>query len=342
MMPDDRRDNPYQQLLAQRLEAEACRVAFPRGYRRVLPLYRAMRDEKSVDILHLHWTFHYVKGRSVPEFFIYMAKFLADLAAVRMAGCRIVWTLHNLVPHETQHRRLELLARRALCRTASAVIVHGRSGREEAIQKLRCPAERVFVIPHGHYREAYGPLLARADARQRLGLPGDVRVVMFFGLLRPYKGLELLLDAWRKLNPHDALLLVVGQPQQPAYAAELAQRVQATPGAWLVDRFVPAGEVPAFFSAADAVVLPFRAVQTSGSLLLAMSYGRPVIAPRLGELPETLGDAADFLFTAGDEDDLRQQLARALTLDLGDLARRTDLACDRLGWGPIAAATAEV
>jgi glycosyltransferase involved in cell wall biosynthesis len=320
-------------------------VAFPRGDHGLLPLCRAVRREQGVDILHLHWTGPYLKGRGLPRFLVYLAKFLADLAAVRTSGCRIVWTLHNLVPHQTPHRRLELLARRTICRIASAVIVHGRAGREQAVRTLGCPANRVFVIPHGHYREAYAPPLPSRDARQRLGLPGDARVILFFGFLQPYKGLELLLDAWRKLNAQNATLLVVGQSRKADYAAELAGQIRATPAARLLDRFVPPDEVPLFFSAADAVVLPFRDVQTSGSMLLAMSYGRPVIAPRLGELPETLADAADLLFSAGDEDGLRRQLSRTLAFDraeLADLARRTSIACNRFDWGPIAAATAKV
>ena len=166
MMPDYRRDNPYQALLAHGLEAEGCRVVFPRDHRGVLPLCRAVRGEQGVDILHLHWTSPYLKGHGLPRFLVYLAKFLADLAAVRIDGCRIVWTLHNLVPHETRHRRLELLARRMICRIVSAVIVHGHAGQKEAVQTLGCPANRVFVIPHGHYRDAYAPPLPSPDARR--------------------------------------------------------------------------------------------------------------------------------------------------------------------------------
>ncbi len=168
------------------------------------------------------------------------------------------------------------------------------------------------------------------------------RVILFFGFLRPYKGLEMLLQAWREVPRTARCCLVVGQSQTPDYSAVLARLAQAAPTARLLDRFVPPDEVRVFLSAADAVVLPFRAVQTSGSMLLAMSFGRPIIAPRLGELAETLAGADDLLFTAGDEGDLRRRLTQALTSDLTDLAQRTAAACDRLDWGPIAAATAEV
>ena len=199
MMPDYRTDNPYQDLLSRGLEAEGCRVVFPKGYRRVFPLSRAVHGGRGVDILHLHWTGPYLKGRGRPMFAVYAAKFLADLALVRRAGCRIVWTLHNLLPHEARFRRLELFLRRGICRIASAVIVHGACGRDEAVAALRCPAEKIAVVPHGHYRAAYGPAMEAAEARRRLGLPLNARVLLFFGFLRPYKGLESLIAAWRKL-----------------------------------------------------------------------------------------------------------------------------------------------
>ena len=143
-----------------------------------------------------------------------------------------------------------------------------------------------MVIPHGHYRRAYGVALPSEEARRRLDLTGDTRVALFFGDLRPYKGLETLLTAWQKLSPRGAVLLIVGQPHDVEYTAKLRQMAEGLPGVRIVDRFIPPDEVPLYFSAADAVVLPFRAVQTSGSVILAMSYGRPVIAPRLGDVPE--------------------------------------------------------
>jgi beta-1,4-mannosyltransferase len=342
MMPDYRRDNPYQELLSRAIEAHGCRVSFPNGYRRVLPLARAVHDEAGTQVLHLHWTGPYVKGTTRPVFLGYMAKFLADLAAVRMAGCRIVWTLHNLVPHEARFPRLEIAARKAICRVASRVIVHGEAGREEAQRRFACPAERISAIPHGHYRNVYGGSLAPSVARERLGLETFPRVALFFGFLRPYKGLELLFRAWRRLDARDAVLVVAGQSLDPMYTRNLKRLTEGSPRIRLVDRFIADCEVPAFLSAADFVVLPFDRVQTSGSVVLAMSYGRPIVAPRLGELPEMLMGADDLLFTAGDEDSLLGQLRRAESLDLSDLARRTTVACDRLDWHHIGAATADV
>jgi glycosyltransferase involved in cell wall biosynthesis len=342
MMPDYRRDNPYQELLAHGLRENGCQVVFPNGYRRGLPIVRAVRDEPGTRILHLHWTGPYVRGSNRLTFAGRLVKFLADLDAVRLSGVKIAWTVHNLIPHEARFPKLEIAARRAICRRASAVIVHGQASREEALRRLACPADRIAVIPHGHYRRAYDVALPCDEARRQLDLAGDAKAILFFGFLRPYKGLETLLAAWRKLSPSGAELLIVGQPHDAAYTVKLRQMAEGRPGVRIVDRFVPSAEVPLYFSAADAVVLPFRMVQTSGSVILAMSYGRPVIAPRLGEVPEALVGADDLLFARGDEDELGNSLERALASDLSDLAERTARACDRLDWAPIASATADV
>ena len=199
-------------------------------------------------------------------------------------------------------------ARCWLCRMAPAVIVHGHAGREAAVESFGCPANRVFVIPHGHYREAYGPPLPGPDARQRLGLPGDARVFLFFGYLPPYKGLELLFDAWR-IEPAGTRCSWSANRRRPIMPPSWQNGSRPRRSA-VARPLCAARRGPGFLQCGGRGGAALSAVQTSGSLLLAMSYGLLVIAPRLGELPETLADAADLLFSAGDEEDLRRQLSR--------------------------------
>lgn len=345
MMPDYRPHNPYQQLLADAVRHHGCQVLFPTGYRRGLPLLRALADRPSARLLHLHWTGPYLKGRSPLLFTLWLSKFLLDLLLVRLSGRTIVWTLHNLLPHEARHPRLEIFARRLLCRLASKVIVHGPDARDEALRRLACPPKKLALIPHGHYRDVYAPAVDPSLARRRLGLPPDQRLFLYFGMLRPYKGVELLLRAWRRLAPADAALLLVGQPNDPDYAARVAHLVADTPAARWLDAFVPDADLPLYFSAADVVVLPFERVQTSGSLLLAMTYAKPVVAPRLGEIPDALAQADDFLYQPSDEQSLLAALAAAASANpaaLADLSHRTRSACDRFDWQSIGELTARV
>jgi glycosyltransferase involved in cell wall biosynthesis len=341
MMPDYRQDNPYQNLLAQSLEAQGCRVEFPSGFRRVLPLYRALKDCPAAQVLHLHWLSPYLHGNNRFSFLVCAIKFLSDLTLVRLSGWRIVWTMHNVLPHETRFPRLETFVRRRVCRLASAVIVHGEAGRQEAIKHFGCPAEKLVVIPHGHYRAAYSPAPATNAARSSLDLPMDKRTVLFLGMVRPYKGLDSLLEAWRKLSPLNAQLLIAGGVSGP-YRQHIEDLISQTSDVIWHNRWIPTDEIPTYFGAADVVALPFEQIQTSGSVMLSMSYGKPVIAPRLGDLPETLAGADDLMYPAGDRNALAERLNYALSADLTDLAARTATAADQFDWEPIGKQTAAV
>jgi glycosyltransferase involved in cell wall biosynthesis len=208
-------------------------------------------------------------------------------------------------------------------------------------------AERICVVPHGHYRGVYGSPVPRGPARTALGL-GDVpgRLFLHLGLLRPYKGVDDLLDAWAAhaaRHPSDRLL-VAGKPLDAAYGRRLAERAAAAPHVDLRLGFVPDDDIPAFYGAADVVVLPFRNITTSGSLLLAMSYARPVVAPSAPGLCYVLDGADDLLYDP--DAPLPEALVRALdaaaTAPLDALAARTRVACDRLDWTRIAQQTRAV
>jgi glycosyltransferase involved in cell wall biosynthesis len=160
-------------------------------------------------------------------------------------------------------------------------------------------------------------------------------------MLRPYKGIERLIEEWRNvasLHPGDTLV-IAGKSQDAGYLARLTALAADSHGIQIREGFVPDSEVPVYFSAADLVVLPFSATLTSGSLLLAMSYGKPVIAPRFETIAETLGAAGDLLYDPEDPRGLRNSLEQSTSSHLGNLGRRTEQECDRLDWGAIAELT---
>jgi glycosyltransferase involved in cell wall biosynthesis len=181
----------------------------------------------------------------------------------------------------------------------------------------------VHVIPHGAFPAApvtrpLPPELAAVD----------VPVVLFFGLLRPYKGLDLLLEAWRGIA--DAELWIVGRPRIPL--APL--RAAAPPGVRFVPRFVAEDELPAFFARADLVVLPYTEIDQSGVLFTALGHGRPLLLSAVGGFPEIAGAA---LVPPGDA----QALAAKLTELLADPARLAAPAAP-VSWDAIARRTLDL
>lgn len=344
MLPDCRAANPYQALLAEALAAQGWQVLFPQGYRRGLPLFRAVLQARSpVAVLHIHWITPYLKGTTRLTFILYCLKFLLDVLLVKGLGVRIIWTIHNQIPHEAAFPQLERWVRRNLARWVDRIILHNRATSDELAREFHFPLEKAVVIPHGHYRTVYRPAVTQAAARQALNLPVTGPIFLNLGLLRPYKGIESLLQVWREHSAQypDSTLLIAGKAN-PLYAQKLQDMIADLPNVVLVPEFIATDRLHLFFSAATAVVLPYQKVLNSGSLILAMSYGLPVIAPRQGSLCEYLGEASALLFDPADQQGLLTALQKSLQVDLQHLSQLTAKACDRLDWSDLGKSTSQV
>ena len=175
-------------------------------------------------------------------------------------------------------------------------------------QELGVDAERVHVIAHGAFAH-----LAELPAAPP-PFPTDKRVVLFFGLLRPYKGLDVLLQAWRGID--DAELWIVGMPRMDV-AALMAD---APPNVRLVPRFVADAELPAYFARADLVVLPYREIEQSGVLFTALAFGKPLLVSDVGGFAELAERGAAHAVAPGDPRALHDALTQLLA-DPAALAR---------------------
>lgn len=190
-----------------------------------------------------------------------------------------VLTAHDILPREPWPG--QRAAMRRLVRRMDAVVAHSDHGARRLREELRAEPSRVWTIPHG----AFDYLTRVADARP---LPDELAavkapVVLFFGLLRPYKGLDTLLEAWRALD--GAELWVVGMPRMPlAPLRELAAGARAR--VRFVPRFVTDVEIPAFFRRADLVVLPYREADQSGVLYSALAFGKALLLSEVGGFVE--------------------------------------------------------
>lgn len=344
--PDYSRTNPYQRLLAQGMaERGVATVPYPRGPRpRLFPIARWMLPSaRRGDVLHLHWTDVFMRSGSRVRRALEGVRFLLDLLLVRASGMRLAWTLHNMDAHDGAMPAIDRVFARATAALAGVVIVHSDAAAVLARQHLRVPGRKLQVIPQGHYRGVYGLPVAREDARAALGLPATARIFLFAGMVRRYKGLEELLDAWRCSMPaggDDApLLLVAGLAKEDAYARTIQALAAAAGGNVRLDlRWLGDQELPLYLGAADVAVFPFRKITNSGSILLALSYGLPVIAPDLPVLREMLGEATGLLYPP-EEGGLQDALARAGTMDLDHLRVAAAAACDGLDWGTVATRT---
>jgi len=274
----------------------------------MLAAARAAR-RRGVDVVHFQW----------------LAVQPLDAGLLRAFPRPLVLTAHDVLPREP--RPGQRAAQRALYRRVDAVVVHSDHGRARLVEEIGVPPGKVTVIPHGVLHPSGDDGLPPELA----GVEGPV--ALFFGLLRPYKGLDVLLDAWRGIE--GAELWVVGMPRMDTAAL----RASAPPGVRFVERFVPDAQVAALFRRADLAVLPYREIDQSGVLFTALGAGTPLVLSAVGGFPEVAAEGAAELVPPGDAAALRATLARLLA----DPAARERLAAgarlaavERYGWDAIA------
>ena len=330
--------NPYHELLAQHLEDLGVRVEKPRtGAASLLPAFVRRRPH----VLHLHAPYK-LFGPSPSRSAIKLAAFLGQLAALRLLGVKVVWTVHNLKSHENLHPRLSWLCAAAVARLAHAVIAHCAAAKQEVVAKLRLRDERkVSVVPHGNYLGRYENTIGRAQARRALGLPEAGCVLLFLGLIRPYKNVPGLIRAFKRLENGGARLVIAGRIPDSELAELMKRETAGREDIKLEPGFVADDQLQVYMNACDAVVLPYREILTSGSALLAMSFGKACIAPRMGCVGEVLDDAGAFLYDPDDAEGLLRAMDLAVRREgelslLGEHNRRL---AERWGWDRIAGMT---
>jgi len=313
--PDWRGSNPFQTMLFSELD----RVdAAPAPVRDLTAYLTASAPAGRV--LNVHWTTPVLGSATTDEDAVArVSAFSAGVQSFRSAGGRLVWTVHNVLPHETVHLEQEIEVSRILADHADVVHVLSDATVEAAAPHYRLDPDRVVCIPHSSYLGMYPDWVSRAGARRRLGLEPDAKVMVTLGQIRPYKGLDRLLDYLEGEGEADPALrlLVAGSlgrhPDGPAFEARLAAmpRVVAEP------RRIRDDEVQVWLRAADLAVLPYLKVLNSGSFLLAESFGLPVVAPHVGSLTAYDGSEHARLFDDG-------ELERVLTAALHDLVSDRD------------------
>jgi beta-1,4-mannosyltransferase len=329
--------NPYVHLLGNALQQ--VEPGLTCAYDESLSPETVTRWRGQASVFHLHWAEVLYRSSSHLRTARKLARFLLAIRQAHSAGIRLVYTAHNVAYHDDAGTLLDALGSGVIYRQADAVHVHDEEAKRELL-KHRQP-KLVEVIAHGNYIGAYADTCTRESARQRLGIDSGKFVLLALGQIRPYKGLDDLIAAFRCRPGDDVRLVIAGHPHDPAYG-EALQRAAAGDGRiGLHLGFVPDEEIQYYMRAADFCVLPYRSGTTSGAAILAFSFGVPVIAPDVWPFRPLLTGGSGLLYSA-DGGGLRQALAGAQDMDHAQASAAALALARSLDWQPIARKHLEV
>lgn len=339
--------NPYQSLLYDgiKIREPSLKVSYAYNFPYVgsLPLlaFASVKRLLGYRIIHIHWPSFGTRLPFILNKRIAYVVFLLTLKWLDILGYKVIWTVHNVLPHEPQTiDDLTLMKRLAL--QSNAKIVHSKL----TIDQMRghgINTSNVHIIPHGNYIQTYPTKISVENARSILGISQNEFVILFFGQIRPYKGVEYLLDALNSIEHyHNVRLVIAGKCSD----VDLSKEISATKSKITIDFHegrVDDNDVAIYFKACDVVCLPFKAITTSGSALLALSFGKPLIAPSVGalaELPHNVG----YLYDPNKHNALALSLNSAIEnkAELSMLGDNGLEYAETLNWGDIGQRTLEL
>jgi glycosyltransferase involved in cell wall biosynthesis len=294
------------------------------------------------DLLHVHWPEEFYRWRGEGPTPARAEHILARLAALREAGVPIVWTVHNLAPHEGADADVDGRVYRGFIEAADAIHHHCACSIEALAGRYPVPAGKAqFVQAHGHYF-SYPNTISREDARQALGIPPEAKVFLQFGQIRGYKGLNLLLAAFDRLRLANKFLLVAGLYHPPTGRGawldrlKLAWRKRSSRNFLLHGRPIDSDQIQRYMNAADVVVLSHTAGLNSGVAVLGMTFGRVVVGPRLGCIGETLAQPPNITYETGRVEALTDAMLQASRVEAAVARTANVQACQAWQWRTIA------
>jgi beta-1,4-mannosyltransferase len=301
-------DNPYHAELEKALSALGIHVLRPDSLKFFCRDYKA--GIANVDVVHLH---------ALPPFswsrlsFVRYVRFYLRLSYLQKTGVRLVWTVHNLQNHDSRQPWIESFLARSVAQRVDAMIVHGNTAKQILESRWGSQtSQRIHVIPHGHYIHSYRNNTSREAARAHFRFSESNLVFGFLGQIRPYKGVVEMVKAFKACTDPNVRLIIAGRPINEAMTKEIALAIHGDVRIKFLPGHVADDDVQVHLNACDVFVLPYQRVLTSGAAVLAMSFGKPCIAPRVGCVTDMLDEEGALFFDPSIDGDLERAIRQTV------------------------------
>lgn len=305
--------NPYQKELIKNLSKfgvnirilpETKKISFIRNYK----IY------SRVQFIHLHWTHSFMVHK---DFFITVfnsTRFLLELLFIKIFNIKICWTVHNIHNHDKINVVSERFFLKIIAKfIADKIIVHSESNYNDVILHYKLNKKsisKISIIPHVSYIGAYSNTIDRENARNAINLDQSPFVYLFIGLIRDYKGIKKLITEFNNQEFKNSRLIIAGMIHPKSDELQQFIQTQARSNKNIITylQYIPDEYLQILLNAADVVVLPYENVTTSGSLILAMSFGKAVIIPDFQFASEFVDSNGAIFYDATDVNGLKRAM----------------------------------
>lgn len=309
VVTDDNKNNgtvdfPFLPLSPSKTKSISKYEKFFKYYQYLLNIYKLIRKEK-FDIVH----FQFFRRRRIESLYFVMLKLI---------GIKLAHTVHDVTP--LNENKLDHFFTLMVYKTADLLFVHSNSNKRALAQQINLNEDKIKAVPHGDFdKYILDQIVTKPEARKFFGLTKEQNVLLFFGAIKEYKGLDILFNslalASKKIN--NLTLIIAGMPDPVELKIEYKNSISKLPKEINVifhDQFIPNEDIEKYFMASDVVVLPYRRISHSGVLHLAYSFGRPVIATNVGDFQETIDEGkSGFVLSSNSPENLSEKIIQTFS-----------------------------
>src|SRR6266542_225805 len=290
-------ENPYQELMANGLREGGLIVECGSKNRLfgILKTYFIQRP----DWIHFDWIYSlYSVNLPLPIKWLYLYWFLFQLSFLRIfTKCKFGFTLHNFNRHEYYNSKIDHIAHQKVFSLCSFVRIFNEEIKCKIVTKWKnVNIKKFHVLPEGSYVGYYPNNVTMVDARSKLGLSTNDFVILCLGSIRPYKGVLELISAFLDFKEINWKLIIAGYPYDKTYTGRVQNKISGNNNIKLFVGHQAEEKLQYYFNACNIVACPFREIENSGSVILAMGFKKAVIAPRMGVLVERLKNQTELLY----------------------------------------------
>ena len=292
---------------------------------RFFTFYKNIFKSKSKFISGIKWVvgsvfsiFHArFSGTSIFHFHIFYTNILIlfNLLLVKLLFGKVVLTVHDFTSFADENE--STIISKFIYNLTDIVLTHNAFSKNEIIKVTSISSSNIYIIPHGNYTPFISVQNDKNNSKEILNLPKDKTILLFFGMIKKVKGLEILLEAFKKVvdTNSDIVLLIAGKPWEDDFDEyqKIIDRNNLSKHIILHTKFIPHEDVKHYYCVSDLVVLPYKKIYQSGVLMMTLSYERPAIVSNLPSLMEVISDNENgFLFETENSNDLSDKLIQIL------------------------------